>query len=232
MLLRIACVTLSLLAVRQAVACTVMVIDPPQVMVRNARIIVEAVANEDEKTLTVEKVRKGTAPVTVSVEEALHVSCYAGDRPVPGQRYLVVVGDLETRNRAFHIDGKRARQLLQTLDGTSIAVSRADLLAWIRAWHYGTVTDASFGAWVKRTTPIADVPDGGEEDVVLHMLEDLERLFSRAPLEKNPCVAVVRKHVAPILIEGLGARVLSEERAAELDEKIFALEEEHPDCLP
>jgi hypothetical protein len=228
MLLRVACALLSLFGAQRVLACSIMVRYPPQVLVRSAEAIVEGVAISDA-AVEVEKVRKGTAPQTISLADALGNSCYSGERPVEGKRYLVLLDGFQTA--AYEIDGKTGRQLLQVLTGPRIVVTRADLLAKLRAWHYGTMHDHVFAEWVHRVTPIANVAEN-ETDDVLHVLDNIDSMLNDSSPENGRCVPILRKQFAPLFIELLAAPAISDARAEELEQEFFALAGEHPDCFP
>ena len=213
-------------AVQPTFACSITVV-PPQLSVHQAAAIVEGVATAKPFTFRIGKIWKGNARSIVSMQIPETASTPCGDSHPPtveGERYLVFL-DAAPEDTPGPATGSYTR--LEDSKGVinyltnSRKLSRRNLIRMLRGWQNGTISEESFGKWLKETTPLADVDDweevegyGYEVSLELDVLRALDARINQreVPLPENSCtMRTLRERVVSPLLELLGTRHLPED---------------------
>ncbi|HEY0159221.1 MAG TPA: hypothetical protein VGF28_18180 [Thermoanaerobaculia bacterium] len=196
-----------LLLTQAAHACQIFVLEPAQVLVRRADVVVETVARADPNAFEVTKVWKGNGPAVLATKIADH-PCDPAPEIITGERYLLLI---TADQPATAFTAETAPRLLKYLENPE-RVTANDLLRILRDWQAGTVTDDAMAWWIQSTAPVADVDDWlklddrEEVSLVLRVLEELHHVVNRpeAPLSEVACeLRGIRQQLVPFWIRVL-----------------------------
>ena len=223
----------------EAPACTVTIDDPPQVLIRRAAIVAEAVATSDPLTFEITRLYKGMASPQVRLYGfSFTEKCEPKRMGVEGREYLIVADAAGSRvdgpvtifnGRALAYPIESAAHLLEYLEHP-VDVTRRDMNAMLRAWKDQTITDAVFAAWLHDTAPVANVSDWtrfyiwDEVSLTLTILQRLDaRVNDPRGFETLSCeLGGLRQRVVPKILEALDERRLTPELLAQV-EKLFTM---------
>ena len=233
-MLRLAVLVFSVVAACRALGCSIAVTEVAQRLVRQADVIAEGIATQEQFEFRIAKFWKGSAPETIRVAAGERVSRSCGEAlppTVPGDRYFLIITSEPTAVRVYPAGNDDGLEMF--LSGR-MPVSRRDLIARLRRWHEGKLSEAAFAQWLREMVPVADVndwtsdEDGAEYSVALHVMRELHFLLvgSGVSLDELSCeLGLFRQRIAPAWIGALEARRIDDEAADAIDALLDEIDE-------